>query len=248
MERKGFTLIELLVVIALIAVLSLILIPSIITVNNSINERLKAQKIDQIVSAAELYGSNNEEIFNGVSEVEVYVYELIESNYLSVDTKLNDDNCVLPSDSTVGKTTKGCMIDPVDKTSMNYNKVILRKENIGVVGTYNGSSEGTGDIGDGSKKIVDEICEGFKNGTFKGQTMDTSGNIISCSCNASYTSLINTNTGNEVDSCLISGDNVNNYLKYGSATANWRVIGLYRYNLNNTGNQLYPKIITSEPI
>ena len=242
MNKKGFTLIELLVVIAIIGVLSVILIPSIITVNNNINERLKTRKIDQIVSAAELYGSNNEEIFNGVSEVEVYVYELIESNYLSVDTQLNDDNCTLPTDSTTGRTNKGCMIDPVSKESMNYNKVILRKETIGIVGEFNGSDETTSD---GSKKLVDAICEGFASGKFKGQTMDAAGNIVPCTCNATNDGLIS--NGMKVEVCLISGDNVNNYLKYGSATANWRVLGLYTFSVEGS-SKLYPKMITNEPI
>ena len=112
MNKKGFTLTELLVVIAIIGILSVIIVPSVITINNNINERLLAQKIEQIVSAAELYGSNNEEIFNGTTEVEVYVYELIESNYLTIDTKINNDNC---TDAVKGQTNKGCMINPVEK-------------------------------------------------------------------------------------------------------------------------------------
>ena len=62
MKKKGFTLIELLVVIAIIAILSVIIVPSIITVNKNVNERLYQQKKESIISAAELYASNNPDI------------------------------------------------------------------------------------------------------------------------------------------------------------------------------------------
>ena len=243
MNKKGFTLTELLVVIAIIGILSVIIVPSVITINNNINERLLAQKIEQIISAAELYGSNNEEIFNGTTEVEVYVYELIESNYLGIDTKVNNDNC---NNSSKGQTNKGCMIDPVEKSSMNNLKVILRKGTLGITGEFEGSGSGSSgsDSENGSKKVVETICKGFNDGTFVGQTMDANGNIVTCQCNATNTALLA--NGVEVDACLISGDNVNNFLKYGSSVANWRVMGLYK--LDPDSNLLYPKIITSEPI
>ncbi len=238
MNKKGFTLTELLVVIAIIAILSVIIIPSIITINNNINERLKNRKIDYIISAAELYGSNHEEIFNGTNAVEVFVYELIESNYLTVDKKAGEGNCI---GDNQGNTQKGCMIDPTDDSSMNNLKVILRKETIGIVGTFANSSS-SGSETDSSKSLVDTICDGFSNGTFVGQTMSNSGNVVSCNCSQDYKKLVTTD-GIEVDACLISGDNVNNYLKYGSASPNWRVLGLYKVN-----DIIYPKMITSEPI
>ncbi len=242
MNKKGFTLTELLVVIAIIAVLSLIIVPSVITINNNINERLRAEKIAYIVSAAELYGSNNEEIFNGISEVEVYVYELIESNYLTVDVTSGKDACV---GSSKGQTEKGCMIDPVSKESMNNEKVILRKESIGIAGTFRDTLSGGGSGGGGTQteipKLVDSICDGFNNKQFTGQTMTESGNVVSCQCNANNTGLVA--NGVEVDACIISGDNVNNYLKYGSSKANWRVLGLYKLD-----DGLHAKIITNEAI
>ncbi len=241
MNKKGFTLTELLVVIAIIGILSVIIVPSVITINNNINERLLAQKIEQIVSAAELYGSNNEEIFNGTTEVEVYVYELIESNYLTIDTKINNDNC---TDAVKGQTNKGCMINPVEKSSMNNLKVLLRKGTLGITGELEGGSGSSGSEGSASEKLVETICKGFNDGTFVGQTMDASGGIVTCQCNATNTALLA--NGIEVDACLISGDNVNNFLKYGSSVANWRVMGLYK--LDSDSDLLYPKIITSEPI
>ena len=39
-----------------------------------------------------------------------------------------------------------------------------------------------------------------------------------------------------------SGD-VDNWLKYGSTQANWRVLGLYKIN-----GQIYPKMITSDVV
>ena len=75
MKKNGFTLIELLVVIAIIAILSVVVIPSVITVNKNVNERLYNQKVENIESAAELYASNNPDIFNGADRVYVYQYQ-----------------------------------------------------------------------------------------------------------------------------------------------------------------------------
>ena len=61
-------------------------------------------------------------------------------------------------------------------------------------------------------------------------------------------------SGNKVETvtgstniCMIvsnkeSGD-VDNWLKYGSTQANWRVLGLYKIN-----GQIYPKMITSDVV
>ena len=51
----------------------------------------------------------------------------------------------------------------------------------------------------------------------------------------------------DVEACIIVSDsssgNVNNWLKYGSSEANWRVLGIYSVN-----GTLYPKMITADVI
>ena len=82
MNKKGFTLTELLVVIAIIGIIAVIAVPSILTINKNINNRLYSETVSNIENAAVLYASNNPDIFNGVTEVKIYVYELINGNYL----------------------------------------------------------------------------------------------------------------------------------------------------------------------
>ena len=65
MEKQGFTLVELLVVVAIIAVLSIIIIPSVISVNKNINKRMLSEKEENIETAAQLYATKNDDIFNG---------------------------------------------------------------------------------------------------------------------------------------------------------------------------------------
>ena len=241
MNKKGFTLVELLVVIAIIAILSVVVIPSIITVNKSINERTYAQKVEHIESAAQLYGSNNEEIFNGADEVAIYVYELVNNNYLSFDVPYNTGVCVDEND--VG-STKGCVINPKDKSSMNGYVVILRKENVGVVAELVVEGEAT------NVNVVDEtltkiVCDGFKGETPKFIGKFGPNDSDRCHCNDALTEILDSN--NQVvaaSACLISGGSVvNNYLKYGDSKANWRVIGVYKVPGQT---QLSAKIITKD--
>ena len=135
MDNKGFTLTELLVVIAIVALLSVVVIPSVITVNKNINERMYTQKVENIESSAELYASNNDEIFNGADEVTLYVWELINYNYMTIDIKVGEGDCV-GIEKTGSDQVKGCVIDPRSKTSMNKMKVLLRKQNIGVIAIF----------------------------------------------------------------------------------------------------------------
>ncbi len=245
MNKKGFTLTELLVVIAIIAILSVVVIPSIISVNKNINERLYNQKLEYIESSAALYGSNNDEIFNGTDEVEVKVYELIATNYLNADIKLGEGNCnettVKDSESTI--MVSGCLINPNDKTSMNKMIVILKKENIGIVAKVVENNPDDTPVNT-NDDLVSRVCAGFNNGSFIGKYDENDGSLCECSGSGDNLKLVKKGTTEEVDMCLIAGENVvNNYLKYGSDQANWRVLGLYK-----VGNDIVAKMITNKPI
>jgi len=243
MNKKGFTLVELLVVVVIIAILSIIIVPSVIKVNKNINKRLLSEKLENIESSAILYANNNEEIFNGTDVVYVYVYELVDANYMTPDVNASTENC------TGEHTSKGCVIDPTDKTSINNSYVILRKEGAGVTATYvcptcnpDPGDEPTNE----SETLVDAVCTAFSRaGAFTGHAYDSNGAIVDCTCDRAVgaTKLVIKDTNVEVQACLIAGENVNNYLKYGDTKANWRVLGLY--NLDGT---ITAKMITSDPI
>ena len=249
--KKGFTLVELLVVIAIIGILSIIVIPSIININSSINERMLATKKEDISSGAELYANNNEEIFNGTNEAYVYVWELIDANYVTVDSKFNVDNC--KNETEVG-TTKGCVINPVTKMPMNKDYVIITREGAGVSTEYVSTGEdGTSSSAGSGKTLVVAVCDILgKDNKANGQAYKN-GEKVACKCGGGTDSYGNPakivdaeGHALEVDACLFAGTDVNNHLRYGNANSNkpnWRVLGVYMVD-----GHLTPKMITSGAI
>ena len=241
--KKGFTLVELLAVIAIIGILSVLVVPSIININKGINERLLASKKEEISSNAELYANNNEDLFNGTNEAYIYVWELIDANYVSVDTKYGSDNC------TESRTTKGCVINPVSKQSMNEDYVILTRQGAGVTSEYVSMGDGTTSQGVNGDTLVNAVCNIFKNEKTRGNAY-VGDSIVPCKCSDTADSqypnnpakLVD-NNGQEVSACLLSGTDVNNHLRYGNLNSNnpnWRVLGLYMVDGHITA-----KMITS---
>lgn len=242
MNKKGFTLVELLVVIAIIALLSILVVPNIININKNINERLYGEKQDEVINSAQLYGTDYEEIFNGKQEVTVYVHDLIDKGYLTIDEGfgtncVNDDTdtSVAGHENSAVGSTKGCVINPKDKTSMNGDYVILRKEAIGVVGEYvpatcqGDDCGGDNSVNTGARTLVEAVCDALNSGKIQGK--DYNGN--SCKCNSSATDL----TPSGIQACIITGNDPDNYLKYSTM---WRVVGLYKLD-----SGLSAKIITN---
>ena len=259
MNKKGFTLVELLVVIAIIALLSILVIPNIININKNINRRLLGEKQDEVVNAAQLYGTDYEEIFNGKQEVRVYVWELIDQGVLTVDNQTDGKSCknsssaqpVSPDDESTWQnsagTDKGCMIDPVSKHSMNSDYVILRRESIGVIGDYyctpgvtcDDGGEGSGNPNNpdsGEKTLVKAVCDAIKVDGGSIVAKDFNGNQCECTYSGEEPNGISTGS----DACIITGTNPNNYLKYGSM---WRVLGVYKVD-----GELSAKIITNQTV
>ena len=243
MKKQGFTLIELLVVVAIIAVLSIIIIPSVINVNKNINKRMLSEKEEHIETAATLYASKNDDIFNGVDEVYVYVYDLINFGYLTVDVDTADSRC-----SNNQNTTKGCLIDPTNNLSLNNYYVILKKQGVGYLAEFVYDSEINGQDQLAELTLVETVCEAFKANKLTGQIggkkcycYDNANNIVGQGAKT-----LKNEDGQVVNSCIIAGESPNNYLRYGDPSKpNWRVLGIY--NIGGSDG-LVAKMITSEPI
>lgn len=246
MNKKGFTLTELLVVIAIISIITLIAVPSVIAINKNMNRRIYSNKVETIESAAQIYAANNPDIFNGRTEVRVYIRELISTNYVTADVEAGSTNCS-------AENLIGCIINPTNKQSMNDDYVLLKKKGVGIVAEYNGTIsqalQGT---------LVEQVCNKFQNGSFVGKWGSGANDYCGCKFNGTgapsgiYKATITQtadgpqlNVGTvAVSACIISGDEKNNYLKYDGVM--WRVMGVY--DIYNDGNKLVAKIITNDTV
>ena len=249
MNKKGFTLTELMAVIVIIAIIILIAVPSIMAINKNMNKRVYEKKKETIITAAEIYANNNPNIFDNASMVKVFVRDLIALNYLSYDVKNNDNNCI----NNAINGNNGCMLNPVNKESMNNDYVILIKKSVGVEVEYYESGTNINDQSElnEDETLVQKVCNGFKDGSLVGKHTVDNRTDKYCVCgdnlNGLYSAYKNSNgdiikTNTSVNSCIISGDDVNNYLKHDGVM--WRVIGLY--NLYDNPNKLVAKMITDD--
>lgn len=262
-KNKGFTLVELLVVIAIIGILAVLIVPSIMKVNNDINDRMLSQKIEYIETAGELYGTNNPDLFNGADEVTVPVWKLIEANYIEADKKVSDtgvcssDN---PNEEIKNKIQEnqniiasGCIIDPTNAdVILNVDEVLLTKKPVGIVGKYQGNGYASTST---NETLVKKVCDGFEVAT--GNTTSeydgySSVEGVRCKCKVENGNITlinigasgNEKSGERPEQCILVSNkesgSINNWLKYGSSSANWRVIGLYKID-----GKVSAKMITS---
>ena len=238
-NKKGFSLSELLVVIAIIAILTIIAIPSVITINKNINKRMYKEKQNKIVAAAELYATNNPDIFNGKEVTQLPVSELLKNDYLKQDVPLGDSSCK-DNSSTGSNGANGCIINPIDNTSINGKIITIRKKAIGVVAEFGESTEENIQ----SDTLVKHVCSSIKKGTLTGKWGTSDVDTCECKFDSSgnVTGIYKTGTNTKVNACIIGGSNPDNWLSYGGVE--WRVLGLY--DINNDGTKLSAKIITNE--
>lgn len=115
-NKKGFTLTEVIIVIVIIGVLISISIPSITAIRKKMNTRLFEEKKKEILTAAELYAKDK-----GITtDTMIKVYNLLDEKYLKKDVSPNNRNC------SGNHTLNGCIINPVDDTSLNEKNILLK--------------------------------------------------------------------------------------------------------------------------
>ena len=164
-KKYGFTLTEVLIVIVIIGIILTIAIPSVIAIRKKINVRLFEAKKDEILVAAELYGRDK-----GItSDTIIYVYTLIESGYINSEIEANGDNC------TGDNTTNGCVINPIDDSSLNNEKILVKKTGKTLIAIWNGK-EGSSSSEDLLDLIKDKLkCDVITESEpclFKGENPD----------------------------------------------------------------------------
>lgn len=187
-NKKGFTISEVLVVIAIIGVILVIAIPSIVSIRKRSNERLLESKKDIILVAAELYAKDK-----GITnDTYVYVYQLVNNGYVDADVEQNNGKC------TGDNTSKGCVINPVDDSSLNNKQILVKITNETYIAIWEGEQGNTTD-----KDLVETVKSDL------GCTDEDVENMNCVYC-----------VKNE---CT---EDPNNYLYYSGIM--WRVIGVYK--------------------
>ena len=188
-KKKGFTLTEILVVIVLIGVIMAIAIPSVVEVRKRINKRLLSEKKQEILVAAQLYGNDRKL----TTDTYINVYTLLE-DYIKRDVDPNNTNC------KGSNTTNGCIINPVDDTSMNNDRILIRVNGKSLVAVWDDGSV----IGGLEPSNLVEIVKSNLNCTEQNKKVDEG-------------------------KCVYGLDNTtdpNNYLSYSGIM--WRVLGVYK--------------------
>ena len=125
LKKNGFTLVELLAVIVILALLLTIAVPSVIQISNRIKKNMYCSKIEDLESAAKLYGNDNIDYFDTHDQVEVSVKDLVENNLF----KKEDNKCEY-------NDSKPCVKNPRDGSSMDNDKIVITKRDKKIVAEY----------------------------------------------------------------------------------------------------------------
>ena len=89
MKKNGFTLVELLAVIVIMALLLTVAVPAVIGVSTRIRANMYCTKVEDIESAAKIYGENYKDIIEEKPDktLKITVYNLIENNLYKKEDK-----------------------------------------------------------------------------------------------------------------------------------------------------------------
>lgn len=132
MRNKGFTLVELMAVLVVLALLITVAVPSVISISKNIKTEMFCDKVDMILTAAQMYGQDNYDLVkdkvgaDGTGTVKVKVSDLVKSNHLKKD----NNSCVLEN------ATKACVKDPRDNTGLDTKQITIGIKNKRIYATY----------------------------------------------------------------------------------------------------------------
>lgn len=131
MKNKGFTLVEILAVLVVLALLITIAVPNVINVSRNIRTEMFCDKVDMILTAANMYGQDNydlvkDRVGTGTETISVKVSDLVKNNNLKKD----NNDCVLENDENP------CIKDPRDNTSMDKKVISIGIKNKRIYATY----------------------------------------------------------------------------------------------------------------
>lgn len=146
-KKSGFTLTEVLIVIVIIGIILAIAIPSIVAIRKRINERLLENKKQLILVAAENYGRDK----NFIQDKVIHVYDLINDKYINAEVDRGVGYCV------DGHTENGCVLNPVDNSSLNEEGILIKVTGNSVIAIWNGEVGSTTD-----KDLIDSVKDTLK--------------------------------------------------------------------------------------
>ena len=128
-KNKGFTLIELLAVIAILALLITIAVPSVIALSKRIKWNMFCTKVENIESAAKIYGNDNLDIFGNDGKVK-------NGNNPTVATLINNNVYKKEKNGCSVGTSNPCVTDPRNGNSLDNKTIVLEKRDKQIIATY----------------------------------------------------------------------------------------------------------------
>ena len=127
-KNKGFTLVELLAVIVILSLLLVIAVPNVIAISQRIRKNMYCSKIEDIESAAKIYGNDNIDVLETTAnnKIEINVYTLVSNNLFKKENKDCDND----------KNNPKCVLDPRNNNPMDKDKITITKRDKRVYAEY----------------------------------------------------------------------------------------------------------------
>ena len=153
MNKRGFTLTELIVVIIILGILTTIAVPSVISISQKIKGDMFCSKVENIISAAKLYGDDKFNNIIELSDAGLTIDNLKDalknknestlSNYETNKYIIYTNVLELVQNNKISKDNDNppYVIDPRDDSDITNKKVVIYKKNNRIYALYELSTE-----------------------------------------------------------------------------------------------------------